>query len=48
MASYECNAIEKFEDVVKMNLDYKDNGSIGIDIRILFKTVATVLTEGGK
>ncbi len=46
--AYGRNTVEDFEDVVKMDLDYIDNWSLGLDIKILFKTVAMVLTEGGK
>lgn len=34
--------------IVKMDLDYIDNWSIGLDIKILFKTVASVFTTGGQ
>ena len=37
-----------FEDVVKMDLQYIDNWSLTLDIKILFKTVITVFKEGGK
>lgn len=46
--AYGRNTVEDFEDVVKMDLDYIDNWSLGMDIRILFKTIAMVFTEGGK
>ncbi len=39
--------IEDFEDVVKMDLQYIDNWSIFLDIKILFKTVGVVLLRRG-
>ncbi len=36
-----------FEDVIKYDLEYIDNWSLGLDIRILFKTVLVVLTAKG-
>lgn len=46
--AYGRNSVKDFEDVVKMDLDYIDNWSLGLDIKILCKTVVTVFTEGGK
>lgn len=46
--AYGRNTVSDFEEVVKMDVDYIDNWSLLLDIKILFKTVATVLTEGGK
>lgn len=46
--AYGRNSVKDFEDVVKMDLDYIDNWSLGLDIKILGKTVVTVFTEGGK
>ena len=40
--------VQDFEDVVKMDLDYIDHWSIGLDFKILLKTVATVFTSGGQ
>ena len=39
--------IEDFEEVVKLDLKYIDNWSIGLDIKILFKTVGAVFKRGG-
>ncbi len=39
--------IDSFEDVVKMDLQYIDNWSLLLDVRILFKTVMVVLTNRG-
>lgn len=39
--------ITDFEDIVKMDCDYIDNWSLGLDIKILFKTVGVVLTCKG-
>lgn len=46
--AYGRNTVKDFEDVVKMDLDYIDNWTLGLDVKILFKTVVTVFTEGGK
>ena len=46
--AYGRNTVKDFEDVVKMDLDYIDNWSLGMDMKILGKTVITVLTSGGK
>ncbi|MCD8011865.1 MAG: sugar transferase [Lachnospiraceae bacterium] len=42
------NDISDFEDVVKMDLEYIDNWSIGLDVKILFKTVMVVINRGGE
>ncbi|MCD8325566.1 MAG: sugar transferase [Lachnospiraceae bacterium] len=42
------NDISDFEDVVKMDLQYIDNWSLWLDIRILFKTLLVVLRKGGE
>jgi exopolysaccharide biosynthesis polyprenyl glycosylphosphotransferase len=42
------NDICDFEDVVKLDLKYIDNWSIGLDIKILLKTVGAVFTHTGK
>ncbi len=41
------NQIDNFDDVVKLDLQYIDKWSIGLDLRILFKTVWVVLTSKG-
>jgi exopolysaccharide biosynthesis polyprenyl glycosylphosphotransferase len=42
------NDIRNFEDVVRLDLEYIDNWSIGLDIKILLKTVGAVFTHTGK
>lgn len=39
--------IDDFEEVVKLDLEYIDNWTIGLDIKILFKTVAAVFKHDG-
>ncbi|HWT76049.1 MAG TPA: sugar transferase [Mobilitalea sp.] len=39
--------INNFEDVVKMDLEYIDNWSIFMDVKILFKTIGVVLFHKG-
>lgn len=39
--------IQDFEEVVALDCEYIDNWSIGMDIKILFKTVGVVLTHKG-
>ena len=39
--------ISDFDEVVKLDLEYIDNWSIGLDIKILFKTVGAVLKGRG-
>ncbi len=39
--------IKDFDEVVKLDLEYIDNWSIGLDIKILFQTVAVVLFGKG-
>ena len=39
--------ISNFDEVVKLDLEYIDNWSIGLDIKILFKTVGAVLKGRG-
>lgn len=46
--AYGRNTVTDFEDVVKMDLQYIDNWSLSLDIKILFKTVFTVLKETGR
>ena len=40
-------AITDFDEVVKLDLEYIDNWSVGLDIKILFMTVVTVLFRRG-
>ena len=42
------NNINDFEDVVKLDVQYIDNWSIGMDIRILLKTIRVVFEKGGE
>ena len=37
------NEIKDFEDVVKLDVQYIDNWSIGLDIKIILKTIKVVL-----
>ena len=39
--------ITVFEEVVKLDTEYIDNWSIGLDLRILLKTVKVVLKKDG-
>ncbi len=39
--------IEDFEDVVKMDLQYIDHWSIGLDIKILLKTIGVIFSHRG-
>lgn len=39
--------IDDFEEVVKLDLEYIDNWSVGLDIKILLKTIAVVFRRGG-
>lgn len=39
--------ITDFEEVVKLDTQYIENWSIGLDIRLLFETVAVVLEKKG-
>ena len=39
--------ISNFDEVVKLDLEYIDNWSIGLDIKILLKTVGAVLKGRG-
>lgn len=39
--------ITDFDEVVKLDLEYIDNWSIGLDLRLLFKTVGVVFTGRG-
>lgn len=42
------NNINDFEDVVRLDVQYIDNWSIGLDIKILLKTVKVVFEKGGE
>lgn len=42
------NNIKDFEDVVKLDVQYIDNWSIGLDIKILLKTIKVVFEKGGE
>lgn len=46
--AYGRKTVTDFEDIVKMDLEYIDNWSIGLDIKILFKTIASVVTTCGQ
>ena len=46
--AYGRNTVKDFEDVVKMDLNYIDNWNLGLDMKILGKTVVTIFTSGGK
>ena len=39
--------VTDFEEVVRLDTEYISNWSLGLDIKILFKTVAAVLKESG-
>ncbi|QHQ59969.1 exopolysaccharide biosynthesis polyprenyl glycosylphosphotransferase [Anaerocolumna sedimenticola] len=41
------SSITNFEEVVRMDLEYIDNWSLGLDIKLIIKTVITVLTGRG-
>lgn len=41
------STIENFDDVVKLDLEYIDNWTIGLDIKILLQTIWVVLTGRG-
>lgn len=42
------NDIDNFDDVVKLDLEYIDNWSLSLDIKILLKTVGAVFKHTGK
>ena len=42
------NEVPNFEDVVRMDLAYIDNWSLGLDVRILLKTVGAVFSMSGR
>ena len=39
--------IVDFDEVVRLDLEYIDNWTLGLDIKILFRTVWVVLTGKG-
>ena len=39
--------IKDFEDVLALDLEYIDNWSLGLDFKILFKTIGVVLFRKG-
>jgi len=41
------NEIDDFEDVVKCDLEYIDNWSVGLDIKLMLKTLAVVVGRTG-
>ena len=45
--AYGRKTVTDFEAIVKMDLEYIDNWSIGLDIKILLKTVLVVLRHEG-
>ena len=40
--------ITDFEDVVKLDVHYIDNWSLGLDIKIILKTIKVVFEKGGE
>lgn len=42
------NNINDFEDVVKLDVQYIDNWSLGLDIKIILKTIKVVFEKGGE
>ena len=42
------NSITNFDDWVRLDLQYIDNWSIWLDLKIIFKTILTVLNANGK
>lgn len=42
------NSIKDFEDVVKLDVQYIDNWNIGLDIKIILKTIRVVFEKGGE
>ncbi|MDO5381685.1 MAG: sugar transferase [Eubacteriales bacterium] len=46
--AYGRNSVQDFEDVVRMDLDYIDHWNLGLDMKIIGKTIVTVFTNGGK
>ena len=39
--------IKDFDEVVRLDMSYIDNWSLGLDVKIMFKTVAAVLGHKG-
>jgi exopolysaccharide biosynthesis polyprenyl glycosylphosphotransferase len=46
--AYGRNTVTDFEEIVEMDLEYIDNWNIGLDIKILLKTIVTVLKVSGQ
>ena len=42
------NEIKVFDDVVKLDVQYIDNWSLGLDIKIILKTIKVVFEKGGE
>ena len=42
------NEIKKFEDWIKLDLEYIDNWSLLLDLKIVIKTIPTILKGTGK
>ena len=42
------NEIKKFEDWIKLDLEYIDNWSLLLDLKIIIKTIPTILKGTGK
>lgn len=42
------NNIKDFEEVVKLDVQYIDNWSLGLDIKIILKTIRVVFEKGGE
>lgn len=42
------NNIKDFEDVVKLDVQYIDNWSLGLDMKIILKTIKVVFEKGGE
>ena len=41
------NEITNFEDVVKLDIEYIDNWSLGLDMKIIWRTIVVVLNRKG-
>ena len=48
MAGKRTEEITDFEDVVKLDVQYIDNWSLGLDIKIILKTIKVVFEKGGE
>jgi lipopolysaccharide/colanic/teichoic acid biosynthesis glycosyltransferase len=42
------NELSEFEDWIKLDLEYIDNWSLWLDIKIIFKTIPVMLFGTGK